>query len=640
MGRYRSVVKKVWTLATASNFINRLVGIVRTRIFPWKRSDMAGDPLKKGRYTEYSNKIGLFDKNNKQFIENSPEVVLSFPFKDAVLEAGMTKEDAGREERFLNIKIDAKDIDTLEDPKVLTNFKYIDKDGEKELDENSDIEFFDEKGELKQNLLIKGNNLLALYTLKENLAGKIKLIYIDPPYNTGNDGFKYNDNFNHSSWLTFMKNRLEAAKELLSSDGSIWIQCDDNEQAYLKVLCDETFGYDNFVNCISVNMSNMSGQKVNNAINGKKFPKIKEYILLYAKNKDYLSLDIPKSQKEEWDAEYNKIIPEWQKEDDSLFDTDINFANEKIKHYHVESLVDYCRREGIDLTDEWKFNNAYRIFATKPNKSLLVIAKRQEYNSDAFFIKNASGDNKLIICDFNRNTDTARLELVSARSNGSSYLGDVWTDISTVGGVAQEGGVVLKNGKKPEKLLSRIIECASRKNDIVLDYHLGSGTTAAVAHKMNRRWIGVEQMDYIETHAARRLKFVVNGEQSGVSQSVNWHGGGSFVYCELKKYNQDFIDRIMEAITIPELEEIYEDMQKNAFLKFFFDKNEFEKDENFRSKNLDERKQLLVDILDENQFYLNLSEMNDTKYKVTDAERVLTEKFYQIKKDEVEDDEE
>ena len=242
---------------------------------------MAGDPLKKGRYTEYSNKIGLFDKNNKQFIGNSPEVVLSFPFKDAVLEAGMTKEDAGREERFLNIKIDAKDIDTLEDPKVLTNFKYIDKDGEKELDDNSDIEFFDENGELKQNLLIKGNNLLALHTLKENLAGKIKLIYIDPPYNTGSDGFKYNDNFNHSSWLTFMKNRLEAARELLSSDGSIWIQCDDNEQAYLKVLMDEVFGAENFVNCICVKMSEATGVKMSHV--DKKLPKIKEYILLYKK---------------------------------------------------------------------------------------------------------------------------------------------------------------------------------------------------------------------------------------------------------------------------------------------------------------------------------------------------------------------
>ena len=251
MRRYRFVVKKVWTLATASNFINRLVGIVRTRIFPWKRSDMAGDPLKKGRYTEYSNKIGLFDKNNKQFIGNSPEVVLSFPFKDAVLEAGMTKEDAGREERFLNIKIDTKDIDTLEDPKVLTNFKYIDKDGEKELDENSDIEFFDENGELKQNLLIKGNNLLALHTLKEKMSGQVKLIYIDPPYyfdkTKPTDAFRYNSNFKLSAWLTFMKNRLEVARDLLKNNGAILVHIGEDGYAYLKLLMLEIFGKDNFI---------------------------------------------------------------------------------------------------------------------------------------------------------------------------------------------------------------------------------------------------------------------------------------------------------------------------------------------------------------------------------------------------------
>lgn len=594
---------------------------------------MAGDPLKKGRYTNFGNKIGLFSNKTGNFICNSPEVVLNFPFKDTVLEAGMTKEDAGREERFLHIEMDAKDIDTLEDPKVLTNFKYIDQSGEHILDENSDIEFFDESGELKQNLLIKGNNLLALYTLREKLAGQVKLIYIDPPYNTGNDSFKYNDSFNHSSWLTFMRNRLQIAREFLSCNGSIWIQCDDSEQAYLKVLCDEVFGLDNFVNCISVNMSNMSGQKVNNAINGRKFPKIKEYIILYAKNRKHLILNIPKSQKEQWDDEYNKIIPEWQIDDFKLFNSDIDRANRQIAKYHVESLTDYCKKNNIELTDEWKFDNAYRIFATKPNKSLLAQAKKNHYDTEAFFIKNASGDNKLIICNFNRNTDTARLELVSAGSNGSSYLGDVWSDISTVGGVAQEGGVVLKNGKKPEKLLRRIIECASCQGDIVIDYHLGSGTTAAVAHKLKRHWIGIEQMDYINTLSKKRLQSVVDGEQTGISKSVNWQGGGSFVYFELKKYNQDFVDRIMEAITIPELEEIYQDMQKNAFLKFFFDKKEFEKDENFRSLSLDERKQKLVDILDENQFYLNYAEMNDAKYHVSDAEKVLTDRFYQTKEE-------
>ena len=199
---------------------------------------MADNSLKKGRYTKYSNKIGLFSNSKGSFIKNDTEVVLNFPFKDTVLEAGMTKEDKGREERFLQIDIDSKDIDTLEEPKVLTDFRYVDKDGERSLTASSDVSFFDEDGELKQNLLIKGNNLLALHTLKSRLAGKVKLIYIDPPYNTGGDGFKYNDQFNHSAWLTFMKNRLEASRDLLSDDGNIVVQIDWNEGHYLKVLMD------------------------------------------------------------------------------------------------------------------------------------------------------------------------------------------------------------------------------------------------------------------------------------------------------------------------------------------------------------------------------------------------------------------
>lgn len=589
--------------------------------------------LRKGRFTKYSNRIGLYSNQTGNYLANAPEVVLNFPFKDTVLEGGMTKEDSGRDERFLHLEIDRKDIDTLEDPKVLTNFKYIDENGETELTASSDIEFFDEKGELKQNLLIKGNNLLALYSLREKLAGKVKLIYIDPPYNTGNDGFRYNDNFNHSAYLTFMKNRLEVARELLSPNGIICIQCDDNEQAYLKIICDEIFGLDNLINCISVNMSNMSGQKVNNAINGKKFPKIKEYILMYSKNKEEVMLKIPKNTKEKWDNEYNKIIPEWKTTDESLFDDSIDDANKVVTSYHVESLTDYAKKNKIELTDEWKFTNAYRIFATKPNKALLKIAKNGSYSSDACFIKNSSGNNKLIICDFNAKTETARLELVSAESNSSSYLGDVWTDISTVGGTAREGGVVLKNGKKPEKLLKRIIETCTNDGDIVLDYHLGSGTTSAVAHKLRRLWVGIEQMDYIETLAKNRLENVISGDQTGISKDVNWQGGGSFVYMELKKYNQDFLDRLMEVTSIPDVEAVYEDMQKNAFLKFFFDKKEFEKDENFRSKSWEERRDMLVEILDENQLYLNLQDMRDSKHKVSNDEMVLTDRFYGVKED-------
>lgn len=532
---------------------------------------MAGDPLKKGRYTTFSNKIGLYNTNNGSFINNSPEVVLNFPFKDTVLEAGMSKEDVGREERFLHIEIDKKDIDTLEDPKVLTNFKYIDKDGEKQLDETSDVDFFDENGDLKQNLLIKGNNLLALHTLREKLAGKVKLIFVDPPYNTESDGFKYNDSFNHSSWLVFMKNRLEIAKELLSDDGAIYISLDYHEAHYAKVLMDEIFGNNNFQREIIWRIGWLSGYKTadNNYIRNH------DTILFYSKNNERLFFN----KKYINNSEFKDLVKKEKIKSDlqalGINSSDIEKITEIINHS--------SRPERYPIEDVWNGN---------------------EYDDL----------NSIAIVSF-------------AGETVSKLLDDKNKEIK---------------GQKSEKLLKRIIEShISKPSDIVLDFCLGSGSTAAAAHKLGCRWIGIEQMDYIETIAKERLKKVIDGEQSGISKDANWQGGGSFIYFELKKYNQDFIDRIMEAITIPELEEIYEDMQKNAFLKFWFDKKEFEKDENFRSLDLDGRKQALVNILDENQFYLNYDEMDDSKYHVTAAERELTNRFYQTKEEteEVEDGE-
>jgi adenine-specific DNA-methyltransferase len=187
-------------------------------------------------YTKFSNKVGLTVSN--KHLQQINDVVLSFPFKDCVLEGGQSKDDEKRKEIFFNEVLAKDEINRLLDKKVITNAKKYTKDGV-----GDDVKFNrDENGLIKDNLIIKGNNLLALYTLKSNFAGKVKLIYIDPPYNTGNDSFNYNDNFNHSTWLTFMKNRLEVARELLSDDGVIFVQCDDNEQAYLKVLMDEVFG--------------------------------------------------------------------------------------------------------------------------------------------------------------------------------------------------------------------------------------------------------------------------------------------------------------------------------------------------------------------------------------------------------------
>ena len=198
-------------------------------------------------FTRYLNKIGLMNNYSEKMIMNEDYIVLNYPYKDCMLDGGMTKEEAkriNRKETMINNILFKKDIHKLKSPKVLKNFRKFSLANDKV--KESKIERL--MG--KENLLINGNNFAALCCLKEKFAGKVKLIYIDPPYNTGSDTFTYNDNFNHSAWLVFMKDRLKIAKELLlKDDGVIFIQCDDNEQAYLKVLMDEIFGRDNFVSC-------------------------------------------------------------------------------------------------------------------------------------------------------------------------------------------------------------------------------------------------------------------------------------------------------------------------------------------------------------------------------------------------------
>ncbi len=613
---------------------------------------MADNSLKKGRYTKYGNKIGLFSNTKGSFVRNDTDVVLNFPFKDAVLEGGMSKEDVGREERFLHLEIDSKDIDTLEEPKVLTNFSYVDKDGEKSLTADSDIDFFDENGELKQNLLIKGNNLLALYTLTARLAGRVKLIYIDPPYNTGSDGFRYNDSFNHSAWLAFMKNRLEVAKDLLRSDGAIAVQCDDNEQAYLKVLLDEVFGTKNFINNIVIK-TKVAG--VSGSHQGKSLQNNAEYILFYAKDSEYFEIHENIYKKEELTSfikRYESEGKSWKytsvllEVDDGEYVKSIidGYGNEikvyKHDNFKTSSVSQLAKTEyGGNIERVYK-DHANKIFRTTNAQSSVrqkVEDETQDIDNSIVSIlyvpktgKNAGKEVRLYYKDKARNLVTWLRDVLS-EEDGVLYkqenAGNIWDDIQ-YNNLTREGNVLFANGKKPEKILENLIKLTTNTNDLVLDYHLGSGTTASAAQKMNRRWVGIEQMDYIEDVAKERLKKVVSGEQGGISAHVGWQGGGSFVYFELKKYNQEYIDRIMEATNLTELEELYVDMRNNAFLKFWFDRHAFEKDEDFRKLDLNERKKALADVLDENQLYLNYADMGDTRHKVTPDEKALTDKFY------------
>ena len=310
-------------------------------------------------YTRFKNKIGLTDSNG-DFISSSNDVVLSFPYKDCVLEGGQSKEDQKREEIFYNETLAPEEVDRLLYPKVFTGAKRYTKDG---VEENIT---FDEN----DNLIIKGNNLLAIASLLKKYEGKIKCIYIDIPYNTGSDSFGYNDNFNHSTWLTFIKNRLSISKQLLRNDGCIFIQCDDNEQAYLKVLCDEVLGRENFVNCIAVKMSEATGVKMTHA--SKKLPKLKEYILLYKKNT--LKLEEIRIPKEKWDSEYKLVIDGVSKRDlqkvksimskELVSDDDILTIDNILynaKFFSVSNFFDNFSSIDAESKEKLLYENAWRI---------------------------------------------------------------------------------------------------------------------------------------------------------------------------------------------------------------------------------------------------------------------------------------
>lgn len=289
----------------------------------------------------------------------------------------------------------------------------------------------------------------------------------------------------HSNWLSMIYTRLKLARSLLSENGLIYISIDDNEYDNLKKICDELFGETNYINTIVINMSNMSGPKIQHAINGKRFPKIKEYLLIYSKNKDKYKMIIPKQKKNNWDSEYNLIIPEFTQElINTIENSNINELNSKINKMKLYTIKEYLKSNNILETDEWKIKNAYRIFASKPNTALLKKASKMNFESNIAFINNSLGQKKLIKTDFNKDTKTARIELVNALDKSMMFYGDHWNDIVTTGGTGQEGDVFYGNGKKPIKLLKRIIK-SSNNPSIVMDFFSGSASTAHAVMKIN-----------------------------------------------------------------------------------------------------------------------------------------------------------
>ena len=515
-------------------------------------------------YTRFRNRVGL--TIGEEYLRERGDVALVWPYKDTVLEGGQSKEEEKRKEIFFNEVLAQDEINRLFDLKVLTNSTRYTARGKEKVKEFKR----DEKGIIRENLILRGNNLLALHSLKAQFRGQVKMIYIDPPFNTGRDAFTYNDEFSHSTWLTFIRNRILIAKELLSEDGNILVHVDNNESHYLKILLDEIFGRENFINEIIWNKGREGGSSRSHA-RSSSMPTEYQNIFIYAKEKSK------------------------------------RFWNPPLGPYKPSTI------SSIEKDDKGWFYTRGRMGRTPAEWEIEKGVGLKTYVSDRKDL-----DKEEVI------------KLLTAKDAKFVALGDVWTS------------ELIKNSKetdydtaKPEGLLKIIIEAGSEPGDIVLDFFLGSGTTAAVCIKTNRICIGIEQLQNgLHTLLPRLANIVKGKDKKGISKGSKRKVYNDFIYCELLKYNEAFMERIQSADSSKALIAIWKEMAKGSFLNWYVKPQvpeeaiqDFEtlgKEEN----GIEKQKKLLAELLDKNQLYVNLTEIDDAQFKVSKEDKELNKAFY------------
>ncbi|WP_235750771.1 site-specific DNA-methyltransferase [Mycoplasmopsis bovigenitalium] len=491
-------------------------------------------------------------------------------------------------------------------PKVFTNAKRYTKDGVQEnitLNEND-------------NLIIKGNNLIALSSLLKRYEGKVKCIYIDPPYNTGNDSFNYNDSFNHSTWLVFMKNRLELARRLLSDDGVIFVHLDRNEVHYCKVLMDDIFDRKNGITTI-VWLNKEGGGKSDSKL----FRQKHEYILTFAKNINNITInplqvkDINRYKEQD---EYVATRGKYQlikldsgslKWAESL---DYPIENDGVTYYAGGDRKKWeDRQNGGASIKDWGWRWSKEKFEWGIKNDFIVFKNGNVYTK------------QYLSCDNDGN--------ILPRTIQPTGIIEKYSNTQSNKHMKLLFKKVPFNYSKPEGLIYELLNYSTQPNDIVLDFFLGSGTTAAVAHKMGRRYIGIEQMDYIQDITVERMKKVIKGEQGGISTSVNWQGGGSFVYCELLENSQTLINQILESKenNINEIKnKIYSD---NRIVPYISNEELINAEKEFNNLDLTNKKKALISLVDKNKLYVNYSDIDDEDFNISDVDKSFTNSFYRDK---------
>ncbi len=554
-------------------------------------------------YTSFKNKIGLTDEDER-FISDSHEVVLSWPYKDCMLEGGQTKEDIKRNEIFWNETLAPDEINRLTEPKVFSNFRRYDKDGEHNVEHLLP----------NDNLIIKGNNLLTLHSLIKKYSGEVKMIYIDPPYyfrnSPSSDTFKYNSSFRLSTWLTFLRDRLECAKKLLASSGTIWIHMGDDGMHYLKIIADQVFGTDHFVGTLPRRTRNGKSDVPFN------FSQDFDWLLVYTnvdEKKDIMGRTVKRNYYETDDypgkpwrlADLTKQTTAKERENSFFTMVDPKTGKEypasakRTWCITKETFQSHYDKGYIVFPDDYDFLNI-----TKP------YARKFKWEDDA------NGKLSAIISDCQIQPFLKALLYDCKNEDGNSEIDSLFSRDEF-------------DYAKPENLIKTIIEVTTQEGDLVMDFFLGSGTTAAVAHKLGRKYIGCEQIDHQIELSTTRLYNVIRGEQGGISKSVNWQGGGSFVYCELAKSNAQFIDEIEVAKTTEELKGIWERMKATDYLNYKVDVNEIDANvSEFEALSLFDQKRFLIECLDKNMLYVPLSDIDSNEYAVSEEDKRLTREFY------------
>lgn len=390
-----------------------------------------------------------------------------------------------------------------------------------------------------ENMLIHGDNLLALKALEQNYTGQIKCIAIDPPYNTGAAFEHYDDNLEHSIWLNLMFQRIKLLYNLLCKEGSFWVVIDDKELHYLKVICDEIFGRTNFISTIAVKSSTPSGVKT--AHKEKTIIKQKDYLLIYRKSEKF-RINPQFIRKSQWDSHFNYFLNKDLKTVSSFLEVlkqnkilsqsetikDFDIDNSMHRAFYLKNAAFICQTQSHKNEDLKEKSRLLRDEVLHHNGMMFLNGRQltplSNSLNDVIYNNKIEKDFALLLCDF-------------------------WSDVDFQN-TQNEGGVSFPNSKKPEALMHRIFQMATNENDIVLDSFLGSGTTAAVAQKMNRKYIGIELGVHAITHCLPRLSNIIKGKDpSGITELMDWHGGGGFKFYTLAsslikkdKYGNDIIN--------------------------------------------------------------------------------------------------